>query len=153
MKTLRVREATTADRETLILVNTGLAKETEGKHLDPSTVGAGVDAVVADPGRGFYIVCETDDGSVAGGLMVTTEWSDWRNAWYWWIQSVYVFPAHRRKGVYTMLHRHVEAVARERGDVCGIRLYVDRDNARAQSTYRHLGMTQARYDLYEVDLG
>lgn len=153
MNTLKIREASSVDRDHLLRINTGLAEETEGKKLDAATVAAGVDAVFTNPDRGFYLLCEVPGEGVAGGLLVTREWSDWRNAWYWWIQSVFVFPAYRKRGVYSALHRHVEALARKRGDVCALRLYVDHENHRAKSTYGKLGMRPARYDFYEQDLG
>jgi GNAT superfamily N-acetyltransferase len=152
MTTLKIRAATRDDRDHLLRINTGLAEETEGKRLEVETVAAGVDAVFADPGKGFYLLCESGDDGVAGGLLVTSEWSDWRNAWYWWIQSVFVFPEFRKRGVYAALHRHVESLARARGDVCALRLYVDRENLSAKSTYSKLGMRPGRYDFYEQEL-
>jgi GNAT superfamily N-acetyltransferase len=149
--TIEIRQATIADRDELVRFNEAMARETEGKALDRGQLARGVDAVLGDSSKGFYLVA-TNEGRVAGGLLITTEWSDWRNAYFWWIQSVFVEPAYRRKGVYTQLHRWVEETARSRRDVCGLRLYVDRDNARAQATYESLGMTRARYDFYELTL-
>ena len=91
--------------------------------------------------------------SPAGQLMVTYEWSDWRNGWIWWIQSVYVEPAHRRKGVYRGLYRRLEEMAAEEGNVRGIRLYVMRENLGAKNTYESLGMHHSEYDLYETEFG
>ena len=88
---------------------------------------------------------------LVGQLLITYEWSDWRNAFFWWIQSVYVSSEHRRHGVYRTLHNHVLAEANRQGDVCGLRLYVDRDNAVAQRVYSGLDMQQARYDMFEID--
>ena len=96
----------------------------------------------------FYLIAIIEYTPV-GGLLVTPEWSDWRNAFFWWIQSVYVEPRFRKTGVYTALHRSVEDMARSRGDVCGIRLYVDQNNSRAKTVYRRLGMTKGRYEFYE----
>lgn len=152
MSDFKVRRATRSDRDHLVRVNIGLAEETEGKALDASTVSVGVDAVFADPGKGFYLVCEGEGGVVAGGLLITREWSDWRNAWYWWIQSVFVFPEFRKRGVYSALHCHARELARESGNVCAIRLYVDHENRRAKATYEKLGMRPGRYDFYEEDL-
>jgi ribosomal protein S18 acetylase RimI-like enzyme len=151
MGTLRVRKATVDDRDTIVRVNMELATETENRELDKSTVSEGVDAVFADPNKGFYLVCEAK-GEVAGGLLVTAEWSDWRNAWFWWIQSVYVFSEFRKRGVYSALHRHVEKLGRDQGDVCGIRLYVDNDNEQAKATYRKMGMKPGRYQLFDEPL-
>ena len=143
-----IRPATTDDAETIARFNRQMAEETEDKPLDPATVRRGVQAVFDDPGRGFYLVAERA-GTVVGSLMVTTEWSDWRNGVFWWIQSVYVRPADRRTGVYTALHRAVRRRARDAADVCGLRLYVERGNDRARGTYEALGMTETSYRMYE----
>lgn len=147
---ITVRKATPADADHMVLFNRSLATETEQTDLPDATVRDGVAAVFDDPDKGFYLVAETD-GAVAGGLLITTEWSDWRNAYFWWIQSVYVLPEYRKQGVYRSLHRAVEQLARESRDVCGIRLYVDRNNERARRTYEQLGMKMARYDLFETN--
>jgi GNAT superfamily N-acetyltransferase len=146
---IRIRTATRDDRDALVRFNAAMARETEGKALSVETLQRGVDAVFADANKGFYLIADSGDRP-AGALLVTTEWSDWRNAYFWWIQSVYVLPEYRRQGIYTQLHRHVETMAASRPDVCGIRLYVDRDNARAKTTYERLGMKPARYDFYET---
>lgn len=126
-----------------------MALETEHKRLDPATVEAGIRAVLEQPGRGAYLVAERH-GEAAGTLMLTYEWSDWRNGDWWWIQSVYVAPEHRRQGVYAALYRHVHARAEMTPRVCGLRLYVERDNAAAQRTYERLGMVDAGYRMYEA---
>ena len=127
-----------------------MAAETEDMALDPDTVGPGVDAVLADSSLGFYLVVEID-GKPAGQLMVTYEWSDWRNGLWWWIQSVYVRPEYRRRGVYSALHRHVAEEAQAAGGVCGLRLYVEQENTTAQQVYRSLEMYPTRYHMYEVE--
>ena len=126
-----------------------MALETEHKVLDPDTVQRGIHAVLDQPRRGAYFVAERG-GEAAGTLMLTYEWSDWRNGDWWWIQSVYVAPGHRRKGVYAALYAHVLAGARSDPAVCGLRLYVERDNANAQRTYESLGMVDAGYRMYEA---
>ena len=126
-----------------------MALETEHKVLDPDTVQRGIHAVLDQPRRGAYFVAERG-GEAAGTLMLTYEWSDWRNADWWWIQSVYVAPEHRRQGVYAALYAHVLAAAQANPDVCGLRLYVERDNANAQRTYEALGMADAGYRMYEA---
>ncbi len=126
-----------------------MALETEHKTLDPGTVARGIAAVLAEPRRGRYLVAERD-GAPAGTLMLTYEWSDWRCGDWWWIQSVYVDPAHRRRGVYAALYAHVRAEAAARPGVCGLRLYVERDNLAAQRTYEGLGMADAGYRMYEA---
>jgi GNAT superfamily N-acetyltransferase len=147
---IKIRKATIEDAGALVEFNEAMAEETEGKRLGTDTLAAGVRSVFEDPSRGFYVVAEAAGGPI-GGLLVTFEWSDWNNASYWWIQSVYVRPEYRKRGVYASLHRHVEDAARSDGRVCGIRLYVDRDNRRAQKVYHRLGMKLARYDFYESD--
>ena len=127
-----------------------MAEETEGRHLDLMRLGRGVARALTDRSRGRYLVAERD-GEVVGALFVTLEWSDWRNGWFWWIQSVYTSPAERRTGVYRALHEQVLAEARAAGDVCGVRLYVERENESAQTTYARLGMRRTGYLLYEID--
>ena len=148
---ITVREATRADIPVLVRLNASMAQETESKSLDQDLLTMGTSAVFDDPHRGFYLVAEAA-GRVVASLLITYEWSDWRNANFWWVQSVYVEPEWRRQGVYTTMHRWVHDTARSRLQVCGIRLYVDRDNAVAQSTYAKLGMASSRYDLLELDL-
>lgn len=143
-----VRPAAEDDADTIARFNRQMAEETEDKPLDPATVRRGVQAVFDDPDRGFYLVA-TRDRAVVASLMVTTEWSDWRNGTFWWIQSVYVRPADRRTGVYSALHRAVRHRARDATDVCGLRLYVERGNERARETYEAMGMTETSYRLYE----
>jgi ribosomal protein S18 acetylase RimI-like enzyme len=145
---LTIRTATADDAETLVHFNQQMAEETEGKDLDLETVRNGVQALFDDPSRGFYLLAMQDE-TIVGSLMITTEWSDWRNGTFWWIQSVYVRPEARRDGVYTALHREVRHRARETDEVCGLRLYVERDNATARETYEALGMTETSYRMYE----
>ena len=145
---IAVRAATRADADTLAQFNRAMADETEDKALDPETVRNGVEALFDDPSRGFYLVAEAE-GRLVGSLMITTEWSDWRNGRFWWIQSVYVRPDARRRGVYRALHRAVRRRARDAAEVCGLRLYVDRGNEAARDTYEALGMTETAYRLYE----
>ena len=145
-----VRRATLDDLETIVRLNAAMALETEAKTLDQDTLRAGVGRLLGDDLRGFYLVAESA-GQIVGQLMVTFEWSDWRNAYFWWIQSLYVAPEFRRKGVYRLLESSVKSRTQQKGDVCGIRLYVDRDNLVAQRVYINLGMNLARYDLFEVE--
>src|SRR5213078_5115093 len=109
--------------------NRAMALETERKSLWPHVIGAGVRNLLRRPDSGFYSVAETG-GRVIGALMVTKEWSDWRNGDFWWIQSVYVKPEHRRRGVYRRLYRFLQALAAKQRAVCGFRLYVERTNRR-----------------------
>ena len=145
---MRVRQATPADAPLLIEFSCAMALETERKELLPEVIGAGVRALLANPAAGFYVVAEAE-GRVAGALLITTEWSDWRNGTFWWIQSVYVRPEFRRQGVYKTLYRHVQGMAVKDPSVCGYRLYVERENSRAQATYLSLGMKETHYRVFE----
>ncbi|MDB5954361.1 GNAT family N-acetyltransferase [Ramlibacter sp.] len=145
---LLIRAARAEDADTIAAFNAAMAWETEGKRLLPEVLGAGVRRLMAEPALGFYLVAEVR-GEVVGCLMVTTEWSDWRNGRFWWIQSVYVPAAWRRRGVFRALYAHVTSSAVREPDVCGVRLYVERENAVAQSTYRNLGMSETDYLLFE----
>ena len=128
-----------------------MAFETEQKTLDGDTVRRGIAAGLGDPARAIYHIAEIA-GEPVGTLMLTREWSDWRNGWWWWIQSVYVPPEQRRKGVYRALYAYVHGLAEQAGDVCGLRLYVERENVNAQRTYEFLGMRDAGYRMYEAAL-
>ncbi len=143
-----LRRAKAADLETIVQFNLSMARETEDIILDAQTVRRGATAVMNDPRRGFYLLAEIG-GRVAGQLMVTPEWSDWRNQWFWWIQSVYVAPEFRRRGLFATLFGEVHKLAAGRGDVAGIRLYVDKENTAAQKTYISLGMQESNYRMYE----
>ena len=139
-----------SDLHTLVDFNAAMAQETEGKTLELGRLREGVAAVLNDETLGFYCVAE-ESGTVIGQLLITTEWSDWRNAFFWWIQSVYVAPGFRRRGVYSSLHRYVIAEASREGNVCGLRLYVDGDNLAAQKTYTSLDMLRSNYQLWETN--
>ena len=147
---ITIRKATTNDLETLVGFNSAMAQETEEKALDLETLRRGIAEMLEDDSLGFYLVAEAD-GAPVGQLMVTTEWSDWRNAHFFWLQSVYVKPEYRRQGVFRHLYEYVERQARESGNVCGIRLYVERTNTRAQEAYVNVGMAHSHYDMYEVE--
>lgn len=147
-----IRAARPDDAALLAQWAIAMAWETEHKRLDPDTVHRGVRAAFEQPARGLYFIAECVVDGVAipvGTLMITYEWSDWRCGDWWWIQSVYVAPEHRRRGVYRALYDHVHALAVARPGVCGLRLYVERDNANAQRTYESLGMRDAGYAMYE----
>ena len=147
-----IRPARAEDAGDIARFNLAMAQETEGKALDPARLRAGVDAVLADARHGFYLVAEID-GANAGCLMVTYEWSDWRNGQWWWLQSVYVPEEFRRRGVFRALHADAERRARATPGVIGLRLYVERENVNAQSTYVRLGMHDSGYRLYECEFG
>ncbi len=147
---LHVREASPGDAKTIADFNSRMAVETDGRPLDSALIDPGVESVLADASMGRYWVAETDS-VVVGQIMVTYEWSDWRNGQLWWIQSVYVHEDYRRKGVFSTLYRHVESLARQDLNICGMRLYVEKDNKRAQKTYLKLGMVSPGYQVMEID--
>ncbi len=145
---IMIRLAQPSDTEALIAFNQAMALETEGKRLDPEILSAGVAAVFADEKKGFYVVAESA-GGIVGGLMITFEWSDWRSAWFWWIQSVYILPGARGKHVYSRLYDFVKEKALEQGNVCGFRLYVEKENIHARKVYEKVGMNSSHYLMYE----
>jgi len=146
---ITIRRAILEDIPVLVAFNAAIAWETEHKRLDTHVLTAGVRAVFADPARGFYTVAERA-GEIVGQMMITFEWSDWRNGWFWWVQSVYVREDARREGVFRTLYRTIEQQAAADPSVIGLRLYFETDNARAQSTYRSLGMSDTTYGMMEV---
>jgi GNAT superfamily N-acetyltransferase len=151
MSDLKIRPAVFADLPRLVAFNCSMALETEEKQLDLETVTRGVKAMLEDPRLGRYFVAVVD-GDVVGQLMLTEEWSDWRDGRFWWIQSVYVEPTARRRGIYRALHAYVVERAKTDPTVCGLRLYVATHNRNARFTYESLGMKAADYALYEVEL-
>jgi GNAT superfamily N-acetyltransferase len=147
---IRVRPARLEDLDTLVAFQQAMARETEDRELDGARVRLGLEAVLRDPARGRYLVAERGRVPLAC-LMLTTEWSDWRNGWFWWIQSVYTSPGARGLGLFRRLYDQVAEEARERGDVCGLRLYVEKENEPAQRVYERVGMHPSAYRFYEVD--
>lgn len=145
-----IRSARPDDAAIIAEFNARLAQESEGKALDGATVRAGVERVLAEASLGRYFVAEID-GRVAGQMMITFEWSDWRNGMFWWVQSVYVVPEARRRGVFRAIFDHVHALARATPGVCGLRLYVEAGNAVAHQTYDRLGLLDAGYRVREID--
>lgn len=147
---VRTRMACSGDAAVIAGFNRQMAAESEGRDLETATVQAGVIAVMEDPGLGFYVVAEHRE-EVVGALLVTYEWSDWRNGQFWWIQSVFVVPGYRRQGAYRAMHAFVCQRARAQPGVCGLRLYVEKDNVTAQNVYRSTGMVETDYRLYEEE--
>lgn len=145
---IAIRPAGPGDVDTIVEFNAALAWESEHLALDRALLHAGVTAGLADANKARYFVAEID-GRVVGQLMLTLEWSDWRNGWIWWFQSVYVAPEARRAGVFRALYRFVEEAAKAAGDVAGLRLYMERDNSRAEATYRAMGMDRTPYVVLE----
>ena len=144
----RIRPATPDDAATIVDFNRRLARESEHRELDPETIAAGVRAILADPAKGRYFVAE-GEGTIVGQMMHTWEWRDWRNGEIWWLQSVYVAPEHRGRGVFRQLFEHVRVQASGRPDVVGLRLYVEKENQAARSTYLNLGMEETGYFVLE----
>ena len=152
---ISIREATRLDLERLVDFNAAMALETEGRDLDKDRLRAGTQSVLEFPSRGVYVVGEVrgpnPNNEIVGQLLITYEWSDWRNANFWWLQSVYVHPEWRSQGVFRCLYEYVLEQARSRSDVCGMRLYVEQDNANAQAVYTKLGLSPTSYRIFEVD--
>ena len=149
---LHIRLAEPRDLESLVTFNLALARETEGRQLDRALLQAGVESLLADSSKGFYAVMEhRPSGRAIGQLLITFEWSDWRNAVFWWLQSVYVQKEWRRRGVFKQLYDYVLREGKRRGNVAGIRLYVEQDNAVAQGVYAHVGLSAAPYKMFEND--
>ncbi len=146
---INLRMATVRDIDDIARFNTEMAFETESINLDQADLSLGVAAVISDSNLGFYLISELE-GAMIGQILITKEWSDWRNGSFWWIQSVFVEPNYRRMGVYGKMYKEIVDMAAREGNVCGLRLYVDRDNLSAKQVYSHLGMSQSHYDLYEV---
>ena len=147
---IQVRRAKPDDIETIVRFNTELAYDTENIVLSQQTLLDGVTAMFEDPLKGFYVIAECD-GVVVGQTMITYEWSDWRNAIFWWIQSVYVLPDYRKIGVLRSIFEQIKSLAME-SNVCGLRLYVYKDNNVAKKAYQSLGMKESHYDFYEMML-
>jgi GNAT superfamily N-acetyltransferase len=147
---IKIRPANLEDAPVIAEFNLSLAMETEGLRLDAALVKPGVAALLADPAKGVYYVAEVN-GTMVGQLMITYEWSDWRNGNLWWIQSVYVKPEFRRQGVFRELFRHLESLARRQQDVRSLRLYMHVDNSTARRSYENLGMHRTQYEVFELE--
>ena len=145
---IEIRHANIADIDDIILFNKEMAWETEKKVLDIQTLSSGVRQVLENNAEAFYLVATVNSSKIAGSLMVTKEWSDWRNAFIWWIQSVYVLPEFRRKGIYDSLYKKAKDLGRD-SKCCAFRLYVEENNSTAQKTYFALGMKKLHYFVYE----
>ena len=152
---IMIRPADAEDIEDIACFQEDMALHTEGKRLDPDVIRSGVTRVLEDGAKGRYLVVDVD-GHTVGSLLLTLEWSDWRDGWFWWIQSVWIQEHHRRRGLYRALHQEVRRQARQASaegePVIGIRLYVEKDNQRAQRTYEAMGMSATDYLLYEEAL-
>ncbi|MCJ7802312.1 MAG: GNAT family N-acetyltransferase [Candidatus Marinimicrobia bacterium] len=145
-----IRNANKDDTATIVKFNSAMAMETESKQLDSATVRKGVEKILINSVHDFYLIAESD-GVPVGQLMITKEWSDWRNGEFWWIQSVYIHPDFRKNNIYKNLYNKAINLAKESDKVCGIRLYVDKDNISAQNVYSKLGMKESNYVFFEED--
>lgn len=147
---MRIRRAELKDRDIIAKYNYNLALETEEKNLNYDILTNGVEAILKDDSKGIYHVCEID-GNVVGQIMYTYEWSDWRNGTFIWVQSVYVDKDFRGKGVFKALYNHIKNMCDNDEGICGIRLYVEKENYIAQKTYKSLGMEECNYYIYEYE--
>lgn len=144
-----IRNATVNDLSDIVAFQLAMALETEDLALDPDTVSNGVRAVFDDPGKGVYYVAEAET-KIVGSLLTTFEWSDWRNGNILWIQSVYILPDYRGKGIFRMFYGHIKSlVLHPENHLSGIRLYVEKNNLPARQVYAKLGMTNHHYETYE----
>ncbi len=144
-----IREGKPGDLEQILRNNLAMALETEGKSLDKEKARKGTEAILKGEVDGKYYVIEVD-GKIVSQLMITKEWSDWRNCYFWWIQSVYTLPEERGRGYFGLLYNFVLQKAREAG-ACGLRLYVDRSNTGAMKVYERYGMDLSNYEMYEKE--
>ncbi|NOS72019.1 MAG: GNAT family N-acetyltransferase [Verrucomicrobia bacterium] len=147
---MKIRKARLADAPVIAEFNRSLAWETEHRRLIRARVLNGVKALLKDAVKGVYFVAE-HDGIIVGQLLITYEWSDWRNGNFWWMQSVFVAEEFRGQGIFSALFRHVRRLAQARKDVCGLRLYMHADNKTAARAYKKLGMARPRYEVFEMD--
>jgi GNAT superfamily N-acetyltransferase len=151
---LIIRAANLDDVESIITFSAAMALETENRHLDVARLREGTLSLLNTPSYGFFMVAEIVEGEqrrLIGQLMITYEWSDWRNGVFWWIQSVYVDPAWRRRGVFRRIHEAVVSQAKADVKVCGLRLYVEQDNHTAEAVYQRVGLKRSVYKVYEED--
>ena len=147
-KNTLVRKATPEDAQFILQCQLDMAWETEQVRLSEEVTSAGIWAALNDINRGFYIIAEVAETAV-GCLMITREWSDWRNAWIWWVQSVYIVPSHRRSGVYSKMYHYIRQLVEQNTETAGIRLYVDNTNENARKVYTALGMNGDHYTTFE----
>ena len=148
---LTITRGKASDIDAIVRFQADMAMESEGTMLDMDRLTLGVSSAINDEQTGIYLVARANDTPI-GSLMLTREWSDWNNQWYWWIQSVYVMPEYRKKGVYKAMYSTLKDMARENG-VSQIRLYADRTNLSAQQVYQRLGMTESHYLMFEETIG
>ena len=144
---LTITQGNPSDIDAIVRFQADMAMESEGTRLDMDRLTLGVSSAINDEQKGIYLVARANDTPI-GSLMLTREWSDWNNQWYWWIQSVYVMPEYRNQGIYRAMYTTLKDMARDNG-VSQIRLYADRTNLSAQQVYQRLGMTESHYLMFE----
>ncbi|MCA1757068.1 MAG: GNAT family N-acetyltransferase [Bacteroidales bacterium] len=147
MNKITIREAVREEAPVIADFQVLMAMETEGCSLRHDIIMKGVKAVFEDPAKGRYFIAE-EAGKPLASMLITPEWSDWRNSFVWWFQSVYVIPEARRRGIFRMMYNHVREMAEKEG-AAGLRLYVEAENSRAQKTYEAMGMDSTHYKMYE----
>ena len=145
---MHVRLATSDDAAVIASHNVALANESEGYSLDQDTALEGVTMLLQQAEKGFYMVAEDGDVLI-GQVMITFEWSDWRARDIWWLQSIYVKPQWRRKGVMRALISAVSRLAAKQ-HVHELRLYVHMDNDAAIQAYRHMQMQKLTYFVFAL---
>ena len=148
---LTITRGKASDIDAIVRFQADMAMESEGTMLNMDRLTLGVSSAINDEQKGIYLVARANDTPI-GSLMLTREWSDWNNQWYWWIQSVYVMPEYRKKGVYKAMYATLKDMAQENG-VSQIRLYADRTNLSAQQVYQRLGMRESHYLMFEETIG
>lgn len=145
---MKIRKAAEDDIPVIAGFQQKMAYETEKLDLDENVLLDGVGNVFKDPSKGFYLLA-VDQGQVVGSMLLTPEWSDWRNSLFLWIQSLYVIPPYRKRGVFRMMYEHVRNMVLASGEYAGLKLYVDKENTPAQDVYRKVGMKDSHYNLFE----
>lgn len=148
MENIIIRKAQASERDIIVDFQIRMAKETEDLGLDQATLTKGVQRVLEDPSKGTYWVVEYD-ARIICSVLITHEWSDWRNGEVWWIQSLYVLAPFRGKGIFKQLYAFFKEQVEANEDLKGIRLYVEKENVNAQKAYEAVGMTKEHYDMYE----
>ena len=147
---MKITQPGIEDINSLVDFNIKMAKETENKILNKKIVTKGVSEVLTDTTLGYYVIAKNKN-TILGSLMITYEWSDWRNGMFWWIQSVYVEKEYRQQGVYKQMYSYIKDKALKDNSCTGIRLYVEQENKIAQSVYTKLEMKETHYKLFEID--
>ncbi|MDH5429530.1 MAG: GNAT family N-acetyltransferase [Nitrospirota bacterium] len=153
---VQIRRALEADVDTISAFNAALARETEARMLDLQLLRSGVETILRDRSKGWYAVAESLAEPalpiVVGQILITCEWSDWRNGHFWWLQSLYVAKPYRQQGVFRQLYQYVYEQAQTNAEkVCGFRLYVERDNHEAHEAYAHIGFQETPYQMHEIE--